>query len=58
MLVVWQWELNLFISTQLHFVAQQLADMGQSDKIVFDIDVHMKERYGIEFLHAEINGTH
>jgi len=37
---------------------QQLAAEGQSNKMVFDIDVHMKERYGIEFLHAEINGTH
>ena len=34
-----------------------LAAEGQSDKMVFDIEVHMKQRCGIEFLHAEENCT-
>jgi len=46
--------LNLPTNISLHVVAmQQMAAEGQSDKMAFDMDVHVKERCGIDFLHAE-----
>ena len=30
-----------------------MAAEGQSDRMVSDMEVHMKQRCGIEFLHAE-----
>ena len=32
---------------------QQMAAEGQSDKMAPDMEVHMKQRCGIEFLHVE-----
>jgi len=58
MSVSWQWRLKLPTNIPLHFVAMwQMAAEGQSDKMVFDMDVHMKQRCVIEVLHAEKNGT-
>ena len=38
----------------LHFVAmQQMAAEGQSDRMVSDVQVNMKKRCGIEFIHLE-----
>jgi len=38
----------------LDFVAvRQMAAEGQSDKMVSDVEVFMKQRCGTEFLHAE-----
>jgi len=34
-----------------------MAAEGQSDKMVSDIEVHLKQSCGIEFLHAEENDT-
>ena len=31
----------------------QMAAEGQSDRMVFDAEVHMKQKYVIEFLHME-----
>ena len=36
---------------------RQMAEKGQSDKMVSDMEVCMKQRCGIEFFHAEKNGT-
>lgn len=37
-----------------HFVAMQwIAAEGQSHKKASDMEVHLKERHGIEFLHME-----
>ena len=36
----------------------QMAAEGQSDKMVFDMEVHIKQRCVIEFLHAEKNCSH
>ena len=41
-------------NTPLHVVAMwQMAGKGYSDKTVSDMEVHVKQRYGIEFLHVE-----
>lgn len=54
MLVVWQQSLNLPMSILLPSVdVRQIAAEGNSDKMTSDIDEHMKQKYGIEFLHAE-----
>ena len=46
--------LNLPTDTVLNFVAVWLvAAEGQSDKMVSSIEVYIKQRYVIEFLHAE-----
>jgi len=46
--------LNLPTNTLFHFVAVwQMAAEEQSDKMVSDMKVHKKQRYGSEFLHAE-----
>ena len=54
MVVVWQWRLNLLTNIPLHFFAAwQMAAEWQSDKMVPDMDVHMKQRCVIEFLHEK-----
>ena len=54
MLVVWQQRVNLLINIPLHFVAvQQMAAEEQSDRMVSDMEVWMKQRGAIEFLHVE-----
>ena len=46
--------MNLSITNLLHLVAmQQNASEGQSDKMVSDMEVHMKQKRGTEFLHVE-----
>jgi hypothetical protein len=53
-LVIWQLRLNLPANIPLNFVAmRQMAVEGQSDKMVSDMEVRMKQRCVIEFLHAE-----
>jgi len=43
----------------LHVVAMsQMAAEGHSDKVLPDMEVCMKKICGIEFSHAEKNGTH
>ena len=42
----------------LIFTMWQMAAEGQSDKMASDMEVCMKQRCVIEFLHAEKNGTH
>jgi len=45
---------NLPTSIPLHFTAvQQTATEGQSDKMVSDVEVNMKQRCVTEFLHVE-----
>jgi len=52
--VVWQQRLNLPDDVLLHSVVmQQKSAEGQSDKMVPDMQVHMKQRYITEFLHME-----
>ena len=54
MLAIRQLRLNLPTNVLLHFVAvQQMAAEGQSGKMVSDAEVHVKQRYVIEFLHVE-----
>jgi len=54
MLVVWQKGLNLPTSILLHIVAVwQMAAGGQSDRMVSDVEVCMKQRCVTEFLPAE-----
>jgi len=46
MLVVWQ---DLTTNIMLYFVAmRQMVAEGQSDKMAFDVEVHMKQRCGTE----------
>ena len=48
--------LNLSTYIQLCFVAVgQMAAEGQSGKTVSDMEVHMKQRYDLEFHHVEKN---
>jgi len=59
MLVGWQKRSNLSNHIPLHFVAMwQMAAEGQSDRMVSDMKVPIKKRCGIQFLHAEKNGSH
>ena len=52
--MVWQRRLNLSINIALYSVAVwQIAAEGQSDKMVSDMEVHVKQRCVTEFLHAE-----
>ena len=52
--MVWQERLNLPTNIPLHFVAVwQTAAEGQSERMVSDIEVSMKQRCGTEFLHVE-----
>ena len=52
--MVWQYRLNLPANILLNFVAmRQMTAEGQSDKMASDIEVHMKQRRVIEFLHVE-----
>ena len=52
MLLVWQQRLNLPTNVPLHVVVvRQMA--AESDKMVSDVKVQMKQRGGIEFFHAE-----
>jgi len=58
MLVIWQKRLNLPTSSPSHVAAvtawqQQLTAVGQHDKMVSDMEVQMKQRCTVEFLHAE-----
>ena len=54
MLLIWQQRLNLPANIPLNFVAvRQMTAEGQSDKMVPDMEVRMKQRRVIEFLHAE-----
>ena len=56
--MVWQQRVNLLINIPLHFVAvQQMAAEEQSDRMVSDMEVWMKQSGGIEFLLMEKNGT-
>ena len=53
MLVVCQYSLNLPANILLHFVAaRQTAAERQSDRMVSDMEVRMKQRCGAEFLHV------
>ena len=46
--------LHVQMNTRLHFIAMwQIAAEGQSDKMASDIEVQMKQRCVIEFLHAD-----
>ena len=48
-------EPSLSFNIPLHFLAMwQIAAQGQSDTVVSDMEVCVKQRYGTEFLHAEI----
>jgi len=54
MLLVWQQKLNLPVNIPSHFVAVwQVAAQGQFDKMVSDMEVHVKQRDGTEFVHEE-----
>ena len=54
MLVAWQERLNLPTNIPFHFAAvRQLAAEGQSDRMASDMEVWMKQRCGIEFIHVE-----
>jgi len=54
MSVVWQYGLNLLTNIPFHFLAvRQMATEGQSDKILPDMEVCMKQRCVTEFLHTE-----
>ena len=47
-----------YANIHLHFATvQQMAAEGQSDKMASDMEVRMKQRCVIEFLHAEKNFT-
>jgi len=51
----WDGGLNLPTKIPLHFVTMtQMAAEGQSNKMASDMEVHMKQRCGLEFLHVEI----
>jgi len=51
---MWPLRLNLPANIPLNFVAmRQMTAEGQSDKMASDMEVRMKQRYVIEFLHAE-----
>jgi len=59
MWVVWQQRLSLPANIPLHFVAvQQMAAVGQSDRMASDVEECMKKKCVIEFLHVKKNGTH
>ena len=46
------------ISIPLPYVAMwQMAVEGKFETMVSEMEVHMRQRCGIEFLHAEKNGT-
>ena len=54
MLVLLQQRLNLSTNIPLHVVAVgQMAAEGHSDKMTSDMEVCMKQRCVIEFLHVE-----
>ena len=54
MLVVWLQRMNLPTNTPLHFVAmRQMAAEGETDKMVSDMEVCMKQSCVTEFLHVE-----
>jgi hypothetical protein len=54
MLVIWQYRVNLPANIPLNFVAvRQMTAEGQSIKMVSDMEVRMKQRCVIEFLHVE-----
>ena len=54
MLVVWQWRLNLPVSSPLRVVSvQQMAAEGQTDQTVSGVEVHIKQRYVTEILDVE-----
>jgi len=51
--------MNLPTSIPLHFVAvRQMTAEGWSDKMAAGMEMTMKQRSDIEFLHTEKNGTH
>ena len=55
----WQLRLNLPTNTLLHLIAvEEMAAEQQSDRMVSDMEVQMKQRGVTKFLHAEKNGTH
>ena len=57
-LVVWQQRLNIPTNIPVHFVDMQwMAAEGQSDTIVPNMEMYVKERYGTELLRVEKNGT-
>jgi len=52
----WQKRLNLPINIPLHFIAmRQMTAEGQFEKTMPDMEVHVKQRCAIEFLHEEKN---
>ena len=54
MFVVWQQRLNLLANIPLPFVAvQQMAAEGQSDKMVSDMELSLKQREVTEFLYEK-----
>ena len=59
MLTAWQYRTNIPTNSPLHFVAVwQMAVVEQSDKLISEIEVHLKQRRGIEFLLVKKNCTH
>ena len=57
MFVVWQQRLNLPTNISLYFVALwQTAAEGQTDRMVSDMEVHMKQSFATDFLHMEKRG--
>lgn len=53
-MVVWQQGLNFPISILLCFVVvQQMAAKGLSDKMVSEMEMHMKPRWVIKLHHVE-----
>mgnify|MGYP001853049645 CR=1 FL=1 len=59
MLMVWQERLNLSISILLHVDAVwQMAAEEQSDRMASNMEVCMKQRSIMEFLHLEKKHTH
>ena len=53
-MVVWQQSLNLPSIIPLHLIVmQRMAAVGQSDKMVSDVEVQVKQRDRNEFLYAE-----
>ena len=59
MLVICQQRLKLPTNILLHFaVVRQMAAEGQSDRMVSDMEVCIKQMCVTELLHAEKNCTH
>ena len=52
--MLWQWRLNLPVDISLSFAAvRQMEAEGQSDRMVSDMEMLMKQRCLVEFFHEE-----